>query len=102
MKKNAQTFTKGELLALKMMARSLAEYCREDIMGAILYTGAFHALPDDNGKSVVALHDKLSMTKDEEKVTRMDRGRRIRKNERALRYGKILRAKANGDLLGKK
>lgn len=92
----ATKFTKGEILALKIMARNLAEYCREDIMGAILYTGASHALPDDNGKSVVALHDKLSMTKDEQAITNWER--RVKKNQRCLYHGKIKRAKADGDI----
>lgn len=98
-KKTASLFTPKEILALKIMARELAEYCREDIAGAILYTGAFHALPDDDSESVVALAQKLTMTRFEKQVTSF--GTRVKKNQSLLHFGKVRHAKAGGNLLGK-
>jgi hypothetical protein len=61
-------FTDKEVAALKIMAKQLADWCREDIIGAILYTGAFHALDHENDKSaVVNLAKKLMFTEEEKK-----------------------------------
>jgi hypothetical protein len=55
------TFTEQELAAIRHMIDYLKDRCGggEDVSGAILYTGAARLLPDDDGKSVVALARKL-------------------------------------------
>jgi hypothetical protein len=49
----SQNFTDDEKKALYVLADFAAKHCGggEDIMGAILYTGAFHWLPGDHGKN---------------------------------------------------
>jgi hypothetical protein len=94
----AMKFSDGEVLAIKILVRGLAESCREDIIGGILNTGAFHALADDNGKSIVALANKLEMTKDEDAITNI-KGR-IKKGQRFLDYGKVRMAKAEDNARG--
>lgn len=51
------TFTKEEMAALKVVVDHAAKCCGggEDTIGAILYTGAFHCLPDgDRAVAVMA------------------------------------------------
>lgn len=56
------TFTKKEIAAIRHMISDLADRCREDIAGAILYTGAFRQLKNGNA-AVVALAKKLKVRK---------------------------------------
>lgn len=53
-------FSDGELRALAVLVRHAAKNCGggEDTIGAIMYTGAFHQLPDPD-EAVVALARKI-------------------------------------------
>jgi 8-oxo-dGTP diphosphatase len=51
-------FNEGELRAISILVRRVADHCREDTIGALMYTGAFRQLEDD-GHAVVALARKL-------------------------------------------
>lgn len=60
-----------EVLAVKIMMLRLAEYCREDLIGAVLYTGVFRVLNDDEtGRRTVELSDKLRLTEKDVKIAR--------------------------------
>jgi hypothetical protein len=52
------TLTEQELLAVSLMIRRLAQWENEDIIGAILKTGAFYCL-DNSDEAVVTLSKKL-------------------------------------------
>jgi hypothetical protein len=52
-------FNEQEIRALSQVVHEYAKNLGEDLMGALLHSGAFHLLPDDNGKSVVQLAEKI-------------------------------------------
>lgn len=54
----SEALTDGEMRALRVLVDCAAKACREDAVGAILYTGAFRYLSDGDD-SVCALAQKL-------------------------------------------
>lgn len=57
-RQNRSPFTEKEIVAIKHMISVLAKDCREDVAGAILYTGAFRHL-DGGDAAILALAHKL-------------------------------------------
>ena len=51
-------FTLGELKAIQIVFEWAATQCREDLMGLLMYTGAFRLLEDSDG-GVVQLARKI-------------------------------------------
>lgn len=71
--------TVEEVRAVRMLFDTLVKWSNEDDVGMILYTGAFHFLPDEG--AVVRLAHKLRLTTEDEKLKTLLSRQRIQQRK---------------------
>ena len=52
-------FTEEEMKAIGLVFKNLTQWEKEDVIGVLTRHGCFRAFPDDNGKSLVEMAEKI-------------------------------------------